>query len=453
MDHVVKYSWAYDKFDNKVHIKDVSRHGVFYLFRGKQVELVAHIKDDKKARHFAQKGCSDVKPICGKGSGETEAHRLIKEFVGECCKDCIEANTQVILDKKLLAWGSESYYDEDHGKLVLYNLLRGVDNIEIEAFCDNYKPDISLYKNGSVVKVIEIVATHDLADPTFEYYRENKIDVIRINVDDLKQYYNVSELIEDKRNMQITAEATLEAVMSGRLCTFVYLNNMPDVSAELNLLSSDIKCTDYKVQALKLEYNSLLSCINQQINNIVYIHGLQQLSADLSIFLSGYQADILNLRVELESLRLDYGNLTEDLNKCAECMHERINYVRGVKELNNKLSKYWVKTFEQFETDRAEMARVRAEEEKHMQLKLAQDASRQREKLRRQQEIADSKNGTKKRVNKRAHKSGVHSSSLVNFFGIDETVESGEAIEDDEVKNSLITDGKGFYKFLKDEGY
>jgi hypothetical protein len=74
------------------------------------------------------------------------------------------------------------------------DLLKRIDNAELEKNVDKYRPDVKLFrKDGSIYAVIEIEYTSPLKDKPRQHYIEKKIGIIEFKpkeFNDLKAIYN-----------------------------------------------------------------------------------------------------------------------------------------------------------------------------------------------------------------------------------------------------------------------
>ena len=78
------------------------------------------------------------------------------------------------------------------------NLLRKVASIEEEYDLKVCRPDIALLNNeGKIIGVIEIVVTHEPEDNAIQYYRENGITLIQINLTSNEDLLKVEERISN----------------------------------------------------------------------------------------------------------------------------------------------------------------------------------------------------------------------------------------------------------------
>ncbi|ETA68877.1 hypothetical protein MettiDRAFT_2364 [Methanolobus tindarius DSM 2278] len=88
-----------------------------------------------------------------------------------------------------------------------YNLLQDVTSVKPEKKVDNFVPDVSLYHGEALIKAIEVVYTHEDEDVKVQYYRNEKIDVVRVYVktdDDLRDLENgILDMIEVELNRTV----------------------------------------------------------------------------------------------------------------------------------------------------------------------------------------------------------------------------------------------------------
>ncbi|KGK99223.1 hypothetical protein LI82_04170 [Methanococcoides methylutens] len=146
---------------------------------------------------------------------ETPLHQDTKWLFYQKIKDCLDKNTSFPLVFECPDYGKE-YTRIAYGipestsqktkysphlrknpfteqREFTHNVVNGASRIEVEKAVDGFIPDLSLYDEaGNVVTAIEIVHKHEDSEEKSEYYLQNGIDVIYINVDnedDLLDYH------------------------------------------------------------------------------------------------------------------------------------------------------------------------------------------------------------------------------------------------------------------------
>lgn len=166
--------YAYDANRNLVHI-DNAQKGQKYTCPNCGAELLLKIsripKGQKyhKRNHFAHKGDSD------NHCSESFLHKLFKER----CADLIRSK---ISTQEELPFGWECGLCSEHHK---GNLVKKAVTVVTEYDLGVCKPDIALLdSNGKVIIVMEVVVTHKPDDSAIQYYKDNKIACLLINVED-----------------------------------------------------------------------------------------------------------------------------------------------------------------------------------------------------------------------------------------------------------------------------
>lgn len=127
-------------------------------------------KSEKQLRrpHFAHKALTDN---C---TPETALHFAFKNFLFKRIDDCIK--NQLPLKMK---WEC-MFCDQGHE----VDLLKKVRSAKIEATLDACKPDIVLFdENNKAIIAIEVVVTHSPEEVSLEYFRNNKIVLIRFDIE------------------------------------------------------------------------------------------------------------------------------------------------------------------------------------------------------------------------------------------------------------------------------
>lgn len=141
-----------------------------------------------RRNHYAHKGNSD------NHCSESFLHRLFKERCVEYIRQKISDN-----DKINFEWHCEKC-EEDH----IGNLLKKAVKVESEYDLGICKPDIALLdKDGKVVIVVEVVVTHKPESEVMQYYDDNKIACLQIQVDDFPDCDRIEEKLSHPEHMNI----------------------------------------------------------------------------------------------------------------------------------------------------------------------------------------------------------------------------------------------------------
>lgn len=186
-------TYAYDANDELVHI-DNAQKGQRYTCPTCGAELllkISKIPEGQKyhrRNHFAHKGYSD------NHCSESFLHKLFKERCAEYIRNKISYN-----DSLFFEWHCEKCNEVHKG-----NLLKKAVNVITEYDLGVCKPDIALLdSNGKVVIVIEVVVTHKPEPTTLEYYDNNKIACLQINVGDFPDCENVEKKLSHPDNVNL----------------------------------------------------------------------------------------------------------------------------------------------------------------------------------------------------------------------------------------------------------
>jgi GH24 family phage-related lysozyme (muramidase) len=336
---MVEISRAFDETGNVVHINETSRYGKFYLFPDRKVELITK-KGSVRAWHFAIKSEDKLQNNnCNKEKGmkESALHLVTKLYIGENCQKFLSNGKSVVLRKKLKNIDIDSVIKSD----IIYSLLSDIDEVKVEESYKGYTPDISLYKNGRVIKVIEIVNTHDIEDELFKLYRADKIDVIVVDVGKFT-IDSISELVNDTR-LDI-ANFTNWFMYNSKIS--LYLNNMPELSKDIGELYTESISLIVEMSKVRTGYVKLLDDIKSEIRRVEILY---------------YSDEGINLlRSDVDEIELESDSLVKDYSILLQNLKETTNKFKKSIEHNNKLFRYYVKSEEQY---LLELAKRREDEE------------------------------------------------------------------------------------------
>lgn len=122
-----------------------------------------------KTNHFAHKGCVD------NHCSESFLHKLFKIRTIEYLREKLESKSPIWFE-----WDCDKCYEVHKG-----NLTKKATSVVEEFDLQICRPDIALLdKDNKVIIVIEIVVTHKPTQETLQFYNDNKIACLQINVND-----------------------------------------------------------------------------------------------------------------------------------------------------------------------------------------------------------------------------------------------------------------------------
>lgn len=185
--------YAYDSKRELVHIAQAKK-GEKYTCPNCDAELLLRIgkipegQKYHKPNHFAHKGKSD------NHCSESFLHKLFKER-------CVEFIRQKIADNENIKfeWHCEKCEEEHTG-----NLLKKAVQVEPEYDLGICKPDIALLdKDEKVVIVVEVVVTHKPEPEVMQYYDDNKIACLQIQVRDFMDCDRIEEKLSHSSHVNL----------------------------------------------------------------------------------------------------------------------------------------------------------------------------------------------------------------------------------------------------------
>lgn len=185
--------YAYDCNKQLVHIDDAKK-GEKYTCPNCGAELllkISRIPEGQKyhrRNHYAHKVNSD------NHCSESFLHKLFKEKCAEFIRQKLSDNEGISFE-----WHCDKCEEEHSG-----DLLKKAVCVETEYDLGICQPDIALFdKDGKVVIVVEIVVTHKPEPEVMQYYEENKIACLQIQVDDFLDCDRIEEKLSHPDKMNI----------------------------------------------------------------------------------------------------------------------------------------------------------------------------------------------------------------------------------------------------------
>lgn len=172
---MVEFEFAKDGLGNIVNISIAAPHKK-YICANEECgsNLIPVFGTTGRAYHFRHENTNYTH------NGETELHYNMKHLVG-----------------KLISISSELFYhyiSKNNGRYIgCVNLHMGNGKLDVfieKNISSNYRPDVSVYKDGQLVYVVEIIVSHDIEISSLEYIEQNRILCINIKASDsLYKYY------------------------------------------------------------------------------------------------------------------------------------------------------------------------------------------------------------------------------------------------------------------------
>jgi len=167
----ILYTVALDNKGDLIKASEADKGMNFYcsLCKG---ELILHksgkIGKGSKRPHFAH---LNLTPNC---NPETALHLNFKNMLAKKLQQNLETNEPLHF-----SWKCKYCYEEHSG-----NLLKKINNIKLEYNLCECIPDIALFDNqNNIFAVIEIVVTHKPEEKTLQFYKDNNIIMIQINLE------------------------------------------------------------------------------------------------------------------------------------------------------------------------------------------------------------------------------------------------------------------------------
>ena len=239
----ILYTIAVDKNNQFVNANDAKKGEIFSCPVCK-TELILRKSGSKKKGakrpHFAHKTAHNCKP-------ESYLHYIFKTFLADKLKALISKNVSFQFTWECLL--CEQEHSED--------LLKGIKTIEVEYYLNICRPDIALLnEKGKIVTAIEIVVTSPPKERVLEYYKNEKINFIQIDVN------SEQDIEEIKTKMEKPTKVNYH---SKNKCTKFILNN--DQSDGNNLSTTEItQITDSNTHPNSPDF--LFNTLDNSLNGI-----------------------------------------------------------------------------------------------------------------------------------------------------------------------------------------
>lgn len=124
-------------------------------------------KKNAKRPHFAHKA------LITNCNPESALHFTYKTLLAKKLQECIFSDGVFLQEWQCKHCGDEHFV----------NLLQGVTSVQVEHNMKVCCPDIALFNaNGKVIKVVEIVVKHAPEEATIQFYKDNGVTLIQVNL-------------------------------------------------------------------------------------------------------------------------------------------------------------------------------------------------------------------------------------------------------------------------------
>ena len=258
--------YAHDINGNLVHIDDAQK-GQKYTCPNCGVELllkISKIPEGQKyhrRNHFAHKGNSD------NHCSESFLHKLFKEKCAEYIREKISAQEDLFFE-----WECEKCYEDHKG-----NLLKKAVEVVTEYDLGVCKPDIALLDEaGKVVIVVEVVVAHKPEPGTLQYYDDNKIACLQINVEDFLDCENIAHKLSHPDRVNLCPNPICEKCgnIKNRAKLIIVDTNCENCKQKIRVSAIKTKnhiygpafFTDFEI----VTASNMKVCFENTINNVLY---------------------------------------------------------------------------------------------------------------------------------------------------------------------------------------
>lgn len=350
---MVEYEYALDDERNAVFIEDAIS-GKEYRCPDCNSEMIPR-KGNIRTYHYSHKNIE-----YHKGISESPLHYNTKWFVHNLIKDALQNKIQIysevmcpkqdvyhtynkipygIYEIHQIEYNVEGYFSKDYilkpiDKPFDYYVTDRIDNVAVEKNEQKFRPDVSLFKNDKLIKAIEIVHTHDDSAEKTDYYRDNKIDVIKIKVDsedDLKSIRKTKrflnnrfvEIVLNRHGCNLPIITTKKMMIDNLQCR-ERIKLIPPMLDELKNIESEYG-------KLQQQYNDLLkdyAKLKTQITNEIIMNKENYQSHEEYKKMSPIIEATNNIFSEIELN--EYDSLWTIAGICRNCKGESFNLKRDI---------------------------------------------------------------------------------------------------------------------------
>lgn len=238
----IQYTTAYDENGDLIHIDKAEKGKLYYCPECKNDFILrksGNTGPRSKRPHFAHK---NLNPNC---TPEGVLHHSFKKYLVDLLENYRSENKPLSVN-----WRCDSCLTDYPKKSLVTNLMIKTASIEEEYNLKVCRPDIALIdKEGEVIAAIEIVVTHEPEENALQYYKENGITLIQINLSSEDDLHKIEEKIN---NPDIV-----------NLCLSTNCSNYKNHAAKKRLMYKDLRCKQcsHPVRVCRVEIDSVFGTI------------------------------------------------------------------------------------------------------------------------------------------------------------------------------------------------
>ena len=301
-------TYAHDSNGNLIHVDDAQK-GEKYFCPNCGADLLLRTskipQGEKyyKRKHFVHKGVND------NHCSESFLHKLFKEKCVEYIKEKISNREDLFFE-----WRCEQC-NKNHK----CNLLSNGVNVVAEHNLKKCKPDIAIFDiNKNVVTVIEVIVTHRPEEYSLQYYNDNNIFCLQINVKDFSDCEKIAYKLSNPNKINLCPTPICEKcdgvkdsgklIISNLLCENCNEEIKISAKVSVNKIFGPAYYNNNEIQ-----YSSSMGCAFEKTINGVFYN----------------KCPYCNKRVtpkKLSEYYLKNPIQLEEKNKCCECVYCDVKY-------------------------------------------------------------------------------------------------------------------------------
>ncbi len=371
---MVEHEYAINELGEPVYIENaVPSIRSLYFCPECHAEMVVKNQGQIKEHHFAHYngdgGAGGIGGPGGTGEGESPAHYdtilfFLEQFRkmvrnGEpfiMSRVCSNHNNLEVPSYNILNYGLNfkkvgPYYVPNYR--FNYDILKDVDCIEREYTIPGslWRPDLALLCKGKVIRVIEVFYTNEDDPAKTEFYKVNKIDVLKI---DLKKNPNAFSEIKNNWEFGKIKHSTIYCYSGCNVLTskdwILENHRVMELARNLSVILSGLHDDLYEVHnhesmlaSLHIDYRNLNTDIQTELEKTWdYINFAK---SDLQKKIDGFDNDVRSLSDDYLKLELDYTHLINDAHACYSSLDQ---VIKDGEESVNKIKHSYEETINEY---------------------------------------------------------------------------------------------------------
>lgn len=343
---MAQHVYSLDGQKNPVYIESANPQNIYFC-PDCNGEMIVKNQGAIREHHFAHKNCNDH-DSCGESETHSDTVLFLLEIFRSLLdegktlkqiKSCPEPEAKGHVKYNEIPYGISSVYPYNKIKAVgntfIYDILQNIDQVEREYSVTApdgslFRPDLALLQKNKLIKAVEVVYSHEDSPEKTQFYQENMIDVIRVDVGSFEDFLDLKKEWDSDSKLRTTIYVnnqllvlTTQEMLIQNLRTREMILTLNSLLSELEEYNNEVNELDLKIRKLKIDYiNFSKEILAEKLRFVEDIESIlkPQIEESIEIIMEASK-----IKFELDSLYRDYKVLISDIAIERAKIHQKKN--------------------------------------------------------------------------------------------------------------------------------